>query len=62
MTSTDAPARRNPFRRTPDTGPRASFRELLPYLTEHKVLLGLAILLSLLSAAFSLAQRLTLPR
>ena len=56
MTVTDAPARRNPFRRTPDTGPRASFRELLPYLTEHKVLLGFAILLSLMSAAFSLAQ------
>lgn len=56
MTSTDAPARRNPFRRTPDTGPRASFRELLPYLTEHKVLLGLAIVLSLISAGFSLAQ------
>ncbi|PZQ89635.1 MAG: ABC transporter [Leifsonia xyli] len=56
MSSTDAPARRNPFRRTPDTGPRASFRELLPYLTEHKTLLGVAIVLSLVSAGFSLAQ------
>jgi len=56
MTSTDAPARRNPFRRSADTGPRASFRELLPYLAEHKVLLGLAIVLSLVSAGFSLAQ------
>jgi ATP-binding cassette subfamily B protein len=61
MTLPDAPARRstarrNPFSRTPDAGPRASFRELLPYLTEHKVLLGLAIVLSLVSAGFSLAQ------
>ncbi len=56
MTSTDAPARRSPFRRTPDTGPRASFRELLPYLTEHKGLLSLAITLGLVAAALSLAQ------
>ncbi|QEO08684.1 ABC transporter ATP-binding protein [Protaetiibacter larvae] len=56
MTDTDAPARRSPFRRAADTGPRASFRELLPYLTEHKGLLGLAIVLSLASAALSLAQ------
>ncbi len=56
MTSTDAPARRNPFRRPADTGPRASFRELVPYLTEHKVLLGVAIVLSLVTAALSLAQ------
>lgn len=56
MTSTDAPARRSPFRRTPDTGPRASFRELLPYLAEHKALLTVAIVLSLVSAALSLAQ------
>jgi ATP-binding cassette subfamily B protein len=56
MTSTDAPARRNPLRRTPDTGPRASFRELLPYLGEHKGLLGIAIALSVVAAALSLAQ------
>ncbi|AYF98261.1 ABC transporter ATP-binding protein [Protaetiibacter intestinalis] len=56
MSSPDAPARRNPFRRTPDTGPRASFRELLPYLTEHRGLLALAIVLSLVSAGLSLAQ------
>ncbi len=56
MTSTDAPARRSPFRRAPDTGPRASFRELLPYLTEHRALLAIAVLLSLASAALSLAQ------
>jgi len=56
MTSTDAPARRNPFRRTTDAGPRASFRELLPYLAEHKALLAIAVVLSLVSAGFSLAQ------
>lgn len=56
MSSPAAPPRRNPFRRTPDTGPRASFRELLPYLTEHRALLAIAIVLSLVSAGFSLAQ------
>ncbi|RQP11033.1 MAG: ABC transporter ATP-binding protein [Microbacteriaceae bacterium] len=56
MTSTSAPARRSPFRRTPDTGPRASFRELLPYLAEHTGMLAVAIVLSLITAALSLAQ------
>ncbi|TPX02128.1 ABC transporter ATP-binding protein, partial [Schumannella luteola] len=56
MTSTDAPARRNPFRRSADTGPRASFRELWPYLTEHRLVLVLAVALSLVGAALSLAQ------
>lgn len=56
MSSTPTAARRSPFRRQADTGPRASFRELLPYLAEHKVLLGAAIVLSLVGAALSLAQ------
>jgi len=56
VTLPEAPARRSPFSRTRDTGPRASFRELLPYLTEHKALLAAAIVLSLVSAALSLAQ------
>lgn len=56
MSSPAAPARRSPFRRSTDNGPRASFRELLPYLAEHRGLLGLAIVLSLIGAALSLAQ------
>ena len=39
-----------------DTGPRASFRDLLPYLFEHKKVLGFVIVLSILGAAASLAQ------
>ncbi|MGN6324481.1 ABC transporter ATP-binding protein [Pseudolysinimonas sp.] len=50
-------ARRSLFgRRAADDGPRASFRQLLPYLTEHRAILGVVILLSLLGAAASLVQ------
>jgi ATP-binding cassette subfamily B protein len=56
MSSTAAPARRNPFRRPVDDGPRASFRELLPYLTEHRLVLGVVVVLGLLGAGLSLAQ------
>lgn len=55
MTST-APARRNPFSRTPDTGPRAKLSQLWPYLAEHRRILGVVIALSILGAAASLAQ------
>jgi ATP-binding cassette subfamily B protein len=54
--STTAPARRSMFGRKPDDGPRASFRQLLPYLTEHKLVLGGVIVLSLVGAGVSLAQ------
>ncbi|MCU1445235.1 MAG: transporter [Cryobacterium sp.] len=37
-------------------GPRASFKQLLPYLTEHKAVLSVVIVLSVLGAAASLAQ------
>ena len=50
------PPRRGFGRRTADEGPRASFRQLLPYLTEHKRVLGWVIALSVLGAAASLAQ------
>jgi ATP-binding cassette subfamily B protein len=50
------PARRGFGRRTPDEGPRASFRQLLPYLMEHKRVLVWVIVLSVLGAAASLAQ------
>src|SRR5690606_29547111 len=43
-------------RRRSDDGPRASVRELLPYLFPKKGLLTAAIVLSVLGAAFALAQ------
>ncbi len=43
-------------RPAPDGGPRASFRQLLPYILEHRGLLVVALLLSLVGAGASLAQ------
>src|SRR5690606_1220384 len=43
-------------RTTPDAGPRASFRRLLPYLAEHRGVLALVVVLSLVGAAASLVQ------
>lgn len=43
-------------RPTPEAGPRASFRQLLPYILEHRGLLVVALLLSLVGAGASLAQ------
>ncbi|WP_158862612.1 ABC transporter ATP-binding protein [Leifsonia sp. AG29] len=52
-----APRRRSPFsRRQPETGPRARFSQLLPYLLEHRGVLAFVIVLSVLGAAASLAQ------
>lgn len=39
-----------------DDGPRASFRQLLPYILEHRGLLAAALVLSLVGAATALAQ------
>ncbi|MFC4243445.1 ABC transporter ATP-binding protein [Gryllotalpicola reticulitermitis] len=50
------PARRGFGRRSPDDGPRASFRQLLPYLLEHRRVLVWVIVLSVLGAAASLGQ------
>ncbi|CAN5295253.1 ABC transporter ATP-binding protein [soil metagenome] len=56
MSTTAAPSR-SPFaRRRPESGPRASFAQLLPFLFEHKAVLGVVIALSILSAGASLAQ------
>jgi ABC-type multidrug transport system fused ATPase/permease subunit len=55
-TTTDSSRSRSPFARKKDDGPRAKFSQLLPYLTEHKKVLGVVVLLSLLGAAASLAQ------
>ena len=46
-------ARRRP---TKDDGPRASFSQLLPYLFEHKKLLVVVVILSIVGAATSLVQ------
>ena len=40
----------------PDSGPKAKFNQLTPYLMEHKGALALAVLLSLIGAGASLAQ------
>ena len=53
-TTTDPPRRR--FGRPVDDGPRATFSQLLPYLLEHKTVLGWVIVISVLGAAASLAQ------
>lgn len=45
-----------PRRPDPKSGPRATFRQLLPYLAEHKGMLAVAAALSLIAAATSLAQ------
>ena len=58
MSSTAQPSRQRSLfgRGKADDGPRASFKQLLPYLTEHKRILSAAIALSLVGAAASLAQ------
>lgn len=43
-------------RGAPVEGPRASVKQLLPYLSEHKAVLSVVIVLSVLGAAASLAQ------
>ncbi len=40
----------------PDDGPRATFRQLLPFLAEHRRILGVVIALSMLGALTGLAQ------
>ncbi len=49
-------ARRSPFARRAETGPRATIGQLLPYLFEKRGLLAVVIVLSVLGAAASLAQ------
>lgn len=39
-----------------DTGPKAKFNQLTPYLLEHKAALSIAVVLSLIGAVVSLAQ------
>ena len=51
-------ARRRASRSTtgPDDGPRATFRQLLPFLTEHRRILSVVVALSMLGALTGLAQ------
>jgi ATP-binding cassette subfamily B protein len=51
------PSRGNPFsRRKPDDGPRARFRQLLPYLLQNKPLVALVVVLSVLGSLATVAQ------
>jgi len=54
--STPPRVRRGFGRPIDDTGPRATFSQLMPYLLEHRRVLGFVIVLSVLGAAASLAQ------
>jgi len=56
-TTTSASPRRGRFSRPiDDGGPRAKFSGLFPYLAEHRRILGVVVVLSVLGAAASLAQ------
>lgn len=57
MSTPARPARsRNPFSRPKDDGPRASLKQLMPYIFEHRSILIVVIILSVIGAAASLAQ------
>ncbi|HEU4757438.1 MAG TPA: ABC transporter ATP-binding protein [Agromyces sp.] len=58
------PARRTPFGRRGDTapGPRATFRQLLPFIFEHRPVLIVVAVLSVVGAIASLAQPLLVGR
>ncbi len=55
-TSTAAAAPRRGLRRVKDEGPRARFRDLLPYLSEHRAAIVVVVVLSVVGAGLSLAQ------
>nr|WP_274637761.1 ABC transporter ATP-binding protein [Microbacterium bovistercoris] len=54
--TTQAPPRRSPFRRGKPDGPRASIRQLLPYIFEQRGVITVVIVLSIVGAAASLGQ------
>ncbi|MEZ5190372.1 MAG: ABC transporter ATP-binding protein [Schumannella sp.] len=56
MTDTASRRRSSRFGAPDDSGPRGTFRQLLPYLAEHRPVLAAVIALSLAGAAASLAQ------
>lgn len=62
-TDTRADTRRSPFaRRATPTGPRATFRQLLPFIVEHRPVLIWVAVLSVIGALTSLAQPLLVSR
>ncbi|GAA4191685.1 ABC transporter ATP-binding protein [Microbacterium oryzae] len=57
MSQTAPRTRRSPFaRRSADDGPRASFRQLLPFLLEHRGVLVVVAVLSVIEAVATLVQ------
>ncbi|QAY58866.1 ABC transporter ATP-binding protein [Microbacterium protaetiae] len=54
--STATEPRRSLFRRGTQDGPRASIRQLLPYIFEHRGVITIVVILSILGAIASLAQ------
>jgi len=51
-----SPARRSPRRPSRDEGPRARLRDLLPFLSEHRRVLWIVAILSVVEAAATLGQ------
>ena len=57
MSTAPSTPRRSLFGRAPkETGPRASLREIWPYLADHRRILLVVVILSVVGAATSLAQ------
>jgi ATP-binding cassette subfamily B protein len=56
MSTTTSPSRARFGRRAPQEGPRASLKQLFPFLLEHKRVLTLVAILSVIGAAATLAQ------
>ncbi len=54
--SSAAPSRRSRFGKVDDDGPRARFSQLMPYLLEHKRVLGVVVGLSIIGALAALSQ------
>jgi ABC-type multidrug transport system fused ATPase/permease subunit len=54
--SSPAPARRSPFARPVETGPRARFSQLLPYLAEHRPAIAGVVALGVVGSVASLGQ------
>ena len=59
---TGRPGRTGFGRRQKDDGPRATFGQLLPYILEHKPVMSVVVVLSILGALASLAQPLLVSR
>ncbi len=56
MSSTATPTRGRRGRRAAQEGPRASLKQLLPFLLEHRRVLVIVVILSIVGAIATLAQ------